>query len=313
LSAIRKAAAIREAGGQSSIPATTDKAPAQAPSLKVPAPSFSVPSQNVDVAASLASNSLGHVQTIIEQQNTISKLQFEKDQLLIRIQQLESLVFELKVILARQKSAAGNSTLLKELEDVFQTAPKDDVDENADFHTKTMFEGEDDGHGKKRPREKSQQLEPTDEQDKDENLMLHFQLLINLLKHLSDVLRASQGSGTPAIHMYSILDQVAALHDDFSRIEHLVTMLREVDIELLCILQHCKDDHKRKQVRFMSSSIPVPRPQLIVYYFCFCFCFCFDFYLAGHRPPNLWQRLSQLALASFQFGRPRQKKSALAS
>ena len=59
--------------------------------------SFSVPSQNVDVTASLASNSLGLVQTIIQQQNTISKLQFEKDQLLIRIQQLESLVSEHKV------------------------------------------------------------------------------------------------------------------------------------------------------------------------------------------------------------------------
>jgi hypothetical protein len=166
----------------------------------------------------------------------------------------------------------------------------------------------------------TQQLEPTDEkdesiveQDNDKNLLLHFRSLINRLKHLSVVLRASGGSGTPAIHMYSILDQVAALHDDFSCIEHLVTMLREVDLELICILQHCKDDHKRKQVQCMSSSIPVPHPQLIVYYFCFCFCFCFDFYLAGHRPPNLWQRLSQLALASFQFGWSCQKKSVQAS
>ena len=46
---------------------------------------------------------------------------------------------------APKKSATGKSTLLKELEDVFQTAPKEyDVDENADFHTKAMFEGDDD-------------------------------------------------------------------------------------------------------------------------------------------------------------------------
>jgi hypothetical protein len=67
------------------------------PSVVFQKRSFSVPSQNVDVTASLASNSLGLVQTIIQQQNTISKLQFEKDQLLIRIQQLESLVSEPKV------------------------------------------------------------------------------------------------------------------------------------------------------------------------------------------------------------------------
>jgi hypothetical protein len=47
--------------------------------------------QSVDVTAS---NSLGLVQTIIQQQNTISKLQCEKDQLLMRIMELESLVSE---------------------------------------------------------------------------------------------------------------------------------------------------------------------------------------------------------------------------
>ena len=44
-----------------------------------------------------------------------------------------------------EEDDTGKSTLLKELEDVFQTAPKEyDVDENADFHTKAMFEGDDD-------------------------------------------------------------------------------------------------------------------------------------------------------------------------
>ena len=47
---------------------------------------------------------------------------------------------------AVKKPSVGKSTLLKELESVFQTAPKEyDVDENADFHTKAMFEGDSDG------------------------------------------------------------------------------------------------------------------------------------------------------------------------
>jgi hypothetical protein len=42
-----------------------------------------------------------------------------------------------------KKSPAGKSTLLKQLESVFQTAPKEyDIDENADFHTKAMFDGD---------------------------------------------------------------------------------------------------------------------------------------------------------------------------
>jgi protein AATF/BFR2 len=51
--------------------------------------------------------------------------------------------------LVSKKNSTGKSTLLKELESVFQTAPKEyDVDENADFHTKAMFEsGSDDGEG----------------------------------------------------------------------------------------------------------------------------------------------------------------------
>lgn len=45
-----------------------------------------------------------------------------------------------------KKSSSGKSTLLKELESVFQTAPKEyDVDENTDFHTKAMFDGDSDG------------------------------------------------------------------------------------------------------------------------------------------------------------------------
>jgi hypothetical protein len=45
-----------------------------------------------------------------------------------------------------KKSSVVKSTLLKELEGLFQTAPKEyDVDENADFHTKAMFEGDSDG------------------------------------------------------------------------------------------------------------------------------------------------------------------------
>jgi protein AATF/BFR2 len=47
--------------------------------------------------------------------------------------------------LVSKNSSAGKSSLLKELESVFQTAPKEyDVDENDDFHTKAMFEGDSD-------------------------------------------------------------------------------------------------------------------------------------------------------------------------
>ena len=46
---------------------------------------------------------------------------------------------------ASKESSTGKSTLLKELESIFQTAPKEyDVDENADFHTKAMFQGDND-------------------------------------------------------------------------------------------------------------------------------------------------------------------------
>jgi hypothetical protein len=53
-----------------------------------------LPSQSGEAPTCLASNSHSLVQTIILQQNTISKLQFEKDQLLMRIMELESIVTE---------------------------------------------------------------------------------------------------------------------------------------------------------------------------------------------------------------------------
>jgi len=70
------------------------------PSVVFQKRSFAMSSQHADVSATLGSNSLGLVQTIIQQQNTISKLQSEKDQLLMRIKELESSVFEHKVPLA---------------------------------------------------------------------------------------------------------------------------------------------------------------------------------------------------------------------
>jgi hypothetical protein len=64
------------------------------PSLVFQKRAVAVPSQIADGSTCLASNSLGLVQTIIQQQNTISKLQCEKDQLLVRIMELESFVLE---------------------------------------------------------------------------------------------------------------------------------------------------------------------------------------------------------------------------
>jgi hypothetical protein len=60
-----------------------------------------VTSKNVDVTPCAGSNSLGLVQTIIQQQNTISKLQSEKDQLLVRIMELESLLSENQIFQSR--------------------------------------------------------------------------------------------------------------------------------------------------------------------------------------------------------------------
>ncbi len=94
------------------------------------------------------------------------------------------------------------------------------------------------------------QEQQLDEADADGTI----QLLISLLKDLYKALKDSEGSGTPAIHMYSILDQVAALHEELNQSEvcSLHVRLQEVDAELIRVLKHCKDDEKRQRVRFES-------------------------------------------------------------
>lgn len=69
-------------------------------------------------------------------------------------------------------------------------------------------------------------------------------LLRSLVHNLETLMRAledSSGSGTPAIHMYSILDQVAALHDevDCCTLGHLQTTMQQIDEQLVCILKQC--------------------------------------------------------------------------
>ena len=126
------------------------------------------------------------------------------------------------------------------------------------------------GQAKKRLRDEEQkELEGQDEEalmredaDRDRQRHMQFQLLaedlLNLLKQLSVALADSQGSGTPAIHMYSILDQVAALHDDCSHVEH-AGVLQQVDGELMRVLQHCNDDLKRQKVRAFVPRAPRSR------------------------------------------------------
>ncbi len=134
------------------------------------------------------------------------------------------------------------------------------------------------------------------EQDADGTM----QLLISLLKDLNKALKDSEGSGTPAIHMYSILDQVAALHEELNKSELCSVRfgLHEVDAELICILKHCKDDEKRKRVRGQNVVMTsIVRLRFFVS-------------LSGHCPPNLWLRFSQISLASSSHRESRQKKFA---
>jgi hypothetical protein len=74
--------------------------------------------------------------------------------------------------------------------------------------------------------------------------------LVLILKDLMKALEASIGTGTPAVHMYSILDQVAAVRHEIGS-EHtqsVSTSLLEVDSLLIYLLKHCKDDGMRKKV-----------------------------------------------------------------
>ena len=87
--------------------------------------------------------------------------------------------------------------------------------------------------------------------DDDTDLPTSMQSLLCLLKNLNQSLEKSDRTGTPAIHMYSILDQIAALHDEFKQLEldRDEYGLHAIDAELICILKRCKDDEKRKRVR----------------------------------------------------------------
>jgi hypothetical protein len=116
------------------------------------------------------------------------------------------------------------------------------------------------------------------------------QLLIGLLKNLNKELSDSKGTGTPAIHMYSILDQVAALHvcldeRDGGVCQH--AMLQEVDAELILVLENCNDDKKRKRVSVSGCLQHRATRRADVFT-----------PSSGHRPPNLRLRLPPFLMAS---------------
>ena len=129
-----------------------------------------------------------------------------------------------------------------------------------------------------------------------------MQLLIGLLKNLNKELSDSKGTGTPAIHLYSVLDQVAALHVCFDQREGGTCQhakLQEVDAELIRVLANCNDDKKRKRVsqtccfqHRATRSANVFSPS------------------SGHCPPNLRVRISPFFVAASKYCSPDQTKSS---
>jgi hypothetical protein len=129
-----------------------------------------------------------------------------------------------------------------------------------------------------------------------------MQLLIGLLKNLNKELSDSKGTGTPAIHMYSILDQVAALHVCFDQREGGVCQharLREVDAELIRVLENCNDDKKRKRVSptcCLQHRATRPADAFPL--------------SSGHCPPNLRLRIPPFSMASSKYNSADQTKSS---
>ena len=78
-------------------------------------------------------------------------------------------------------------------------------------------------------------------------------VLVKLLDDLKAALYDCSNPGTPAIHLYSILDQVAALHDAFNS----DARWHQVEILLICTLRRCQDDTKRNRVKRQIGSIYV--------------------------------------------------------
>ena len=125
--------------------------------------------------------------------------------------------------------------------------------------------------------QQQQQQQQQGEHEEDiQDMEILMQPLINCLNSLSKALDnacVSEQSGTPAIHMYSILDQVAALRAApvLAAMAGMQQKLHEVDVELVRILKHCNDDEKRKGVRSSSVILPLNlcrRNKLIPRVFC---------------------------------------------
>jgi hypothetical protein len=153
--------------------------------------------------------------------------------------------------------------------------------------------------GKKRQREDECRAEGVDaveggvlkedaDKFRDQLMQEMFQSLVDNLQTLRNELQASPG--TPAVHMYSILDQIAALHDDFSHRNDLQTLLQEIDDELIRLLQQCLTDVKRNQVHFHQCSSYICALNSHVW-------------LLGQCSSNLWLRFPPLSLGALQFCR----------
>ena len=113
-----------------------------------------------------------------------------------------------------------------------------------------------------------------------------METLIKLLNNLKDELKSVPG--TPAIHLYSILDQVAALHDLLNSDGRWL----EVEILLVGTLRQCQDCTKRNRVRRQGGRI----------YVCEKFRLMnssdlHSSFVPGYCSPSVRLRISQITLA----------------
>ncbi len=113
-----------------------------------------------------------------------------------------------------------------------------------------------------------------------------METLIKLLNNLKDELKSIPG--TPAIHLYSILDQVASLHDLLNSEERWP----QVEILLVCTLRQCQDCTKRNRVRRQGGRNCVCEKFRLMITSDLHFSF-----VPGYCSPSVWLRVSQITLA----------------
>jgi hypothetical protein len=113
-----------------------------------------------------------------------------------------------------------------------------------------------------------------------------METLIKLLNNLKDELKSIPG--TPAIHLYSILDQVAALRD----LLNSEGRWSEVEILLVCTLRQCQDCTKRNRVRRQGGRNYVCEHFRLMNTSDLHFSF-----VPGYCSPSVRLRISQITLA----------------